>query len=255
VIDCAFDESGSKESPRGDLLVVSSYIGATSRMKRLSRSWQTTLDEFGLPYFHTKELWNGKSKLFKGLSKTQRKRLLSALIESVHYNVQWGFSAFIYPDYYVSKTSERFRSQWGSPYTFAMRLTILLLILILERDKRAGEAVNIMIEEGHRNASQALEMIREFSAFEDRPLNIRNYGLGPKKGQPALQAADMLAYASCEDFCTKSRLMDRLVAKESVTHFWINCNTEVVEMMQDTVRSYYTRRKAEWLEKSRRPLT
>lgn len=255
MIDCAFDESGSKESHRGNLLVVSGYFGATSRMARLSRSWQGTLDGFGVPYFHTKELWNGRSELFRGLSKSQRKRLLSALIESVHHNVQWGFSAFIDPDYYVSKTSERFRSQWGSAYTFAMRLTILFFILILERERRAGEAVNILIEGGHPNANQALEMMREFSTFEDRPLNIRNYGLGPKEGQPTLQAADMLAYASCEDFCTKSRLVDRLIAGKRITHFWINCNTEVVDMMQDTVRSYYAGRKAEWLEKSRRPVT
>jgi len=250
VIDCAFDESGDKTSPRGNLLVVSAYVGATAHVARLSRCWQSKLDEVGIPYFHTKDLWNRRAKLFRGLSNTQRKRLLSALISYIHRNAEWGFSAFIDPDYYSDSTTDRFRSQWGSPYAFAMRMTILCLILLLERLKRQGELVNILIEQGHPNAQQAMDMIAEFKAFDDRPLNIGDCELRPKKGNPTLQAADILAYASCDNFCGPSRIMEKLISGPRIKHFWINCNSEIVDLMQDTVRSYFARRKTEWLEKS-----
>ena len=243
MIDCGFDESGDKWSPRGNLLVVSTYIGATSHAKKLADKWKTVLRDFDVPYFHCKELWNKKSETFKGLSNTRRKKLLAALIELIKQYMSWGYSAFIDPDYYVSKTSPRFRSQWGSAYTFAIRLTILFFILQLEREKRTGETVNFLIEDGHVNANQAIDMMREFKAFPDLPIVIGNYGLGGKRNNPILQAADILAYASCQEFCNRPELMRKLKSRRSPEHFIINCNTEVIELMQKTVGDHFSRLK------------
>ena len=248
VIDCAIDESGDKGSRRGNILVVSACVGPTSQMRKLSKGWQSALDEKHLPNFHAKDIWKPQSNLFRGMRMGSRDRLLSKLVELIHKRTEWGFSASINVDLYNDKTTQRFRSQWGSAYTFAMRMLVISLILVLEREKRAGEPVNFLIEHGHANEQQALAMLHDFEAFDDKPLIISSREIGKKEGNPPLQAADMLAFATWEMLRDqRSRIMDKLIAKpKKPLHFLWDCNTDLVDIMKDTVESYFARKRSAW---------
>jgi hypothetical protein len=246
VIDCAIDESGAKDSKHGNILIVSACVGSTSQMRKLSKGWQSALGE--LPYFHAKDLWKKQSKLFRGMSMNKRDRLLTDLVEMVHKRTEWGFSASINVEFYNDRTSQRFRSQWGSAYTFAMRMVVISLILVLEREKRAREPINFLIEHGHVNSGQAVEMLADFEGFDDKPLIINSRGTAPRDGNPSLQAADMLAFATWEKLRdNRSRIMDKLIAKpKKPLHFFWDCNTDLVDIMKDTVESYFSRKKSAW---------
>jgi hypothetical protein len=125
VINCAIDESADRS--RNNIIVVAGFAGATSHMRKLDRDWQADLAEHNLPHFHANELREHSSRLYRGISNRKREKLLSRLIGHIHKRTDWGLSAFIDSEYYKKNTSDRFRSQWGTAYTFAMRMLILTL--------------------------------------------------------------------------------------------------------------------------------
>jgi hypothetical protein len=111
VIDVGIDESKS-----GSLLVVSAIVGKTSTMRKLDSEWKREITTAGIDYFHAKEHWNLKSKAYHGISTTERKALLDRLIVHLHHRFLFGASTIINETEYRQTTSERFRSQYGSPY-------------------------------------------------------------------------------------------------------------------------------------------
>lgn len=218
-------------------------------MRKLSTGWQRVLDLHDLPYFHAKDLWKPRSKLFRTLSTSKRKALLSKLVDHIHKRVDWGLSAYLNVDHYLTETTPRFRSQWGSPYTFAVRQIMNYLYVCLHRSNRAKEPINVLLERGHVNEQQALGMLDDYEGS----LNIHTRGSGKKIGNPALQAADLLAYATCESLRGEhSKIREKLLSNPRPGHYELNCNGKIVELMKSTVEAVHARRKAEWRAASAR---
>jgi hypothetical protein len=195
VIDIGIDES---KSPPSQLLAVSAIVGNTGVMRKLDKEWKRELTTTGVDYFHAKEHWNGSAKPYHGISRTERDKLLNRLVSHAHHRIMFGVSSFVDEVEYKDSASERFRSQYGSPYGFAFQTLMVTIYMRLLHLKKANQPVNILIEDGHRNAQQAIGFIKEKKERGPGGLTVETYGLGGKKDNPILQAADMLAFGVCE---------------------------------------------------------
>jgi len=234
VLDSFLDEGGKDDS---SILIVSGFIGASSLMHKLARDWQTTLNNYDVAYWHTKQFRNTKRKLFRHLSQSQKKELAIRLIAAINKRALMGVTVVLNKQQYLDLTTERFRSQWGSPYTYAVQMALLQISLWLDKKGRQEEPINVLLEEGHRNAEQAIDHIRRLKKpNEVKVLNLRDSGLGDKKGNPVLQAADMLAYSSFEEqrkLKRKPEIFGRLVATRRPRHpdyIWLDCTSELIEL-------------------------
>jgi len=198
VIDIGIDESES-----GSRLVVSGIVGKTSPMRKLDAEWKAELAKAGVDYFHAKEHWNLRSKAYHGISTDAREKLLNRLVLHLHHRFLFGASSIIDEAEYRDCTTPRFRSQYGSAYAWGFQSLMLTILVELTRQKRANQPVNILIEDGHKNAQQAIGFIRA-KKKRNSAMGIRlgSYGLGGKRDNPILQAADLLAFGVCE-FHTK----------------------------------------------------
>ncbi len=171
-------------------------------MAKLDAEWKRDLKSAGVDFFHAKEHWNMAAKPYHGISKTERENLLSALVGHFHHRFLFAVSAIVNETEYRNVASDRFRSQQGSPYAFAFQL-VMTCIYVRLREQNRLQPVNIFIEDGHANAKQAMKLI-EAKKTRVGGLKINSHGLGGKKDNPTLQAADMLAFGVSE-FHAKGR--------------------------------------------------
>jgi hypothetical protein len=201
VIDIGIDESKSPPSP---LLVLSAVVGNTAVMRKFDREWKRELLASGVDYFHAKEHWNGSSKPYHGVSRAERDKLLNRLVSHTQHRILFGASSLVDEDEYKATASERFRSQYGSPYGFAFQMLMTAVYVELLKQGRANQPVNILIEDGHKNAQQTIGFIAEKKERGPGGMTVEAYELGGKKENSILQAADLLAFGVCE-FHSKGR--------------------------------------------------
>jgi hypothetical protein len=196
VIDVGIDESKFPASP---LIVVSAIVGNTALMRKLDAEWKRDLTESGVDYFHAKDHWNGSAKAYHGISRDERERLLARLVGHIQHRFCFGASAIVDETEYKSVSSERFRSQYGSAYGFAFQLVMTMILAELIKQGRNNQPVNVLVEQGHANAEQVIGFIRDKKHLNSpKGLRANTYGLGGKKDNPILQAADLLAFGVCE---------------------------------------------------------
>jgi hypothetical protein len=244
MIDAGLDESKSDSK----LLVVSAIAGQTSLMKKFSRRWQNALDADNVAFFHAKEHWNKRAKSYHGLSTEKRKRLLEKLIGLIHKFGAFGVSICIDTVEYEQITSQRFRSQWGSPYAFAFQLLMIIASFDLVKRDRIHEYVNVLIECGHANTQQAYEILSKAVDKTDFWVRLKTCGLGGKVGNPILQAADLLAYGSCQQHSNpneESEMYKKLVYDSPVPFITLPWNKSCIESITKDINGFIERRKAE----------
>src|ERR1700730_3247123 len=117
-------------------------------MSRTATAASRDLRQANVDFFHAREHWNLKSKPYHGLSVTKRKELLAKLIRHINTFCHVGFSVTLDAEEYKALTDNRFRSDWGAPYSFAIQMLFLLIYTDLARRRRTHEAVNVLIEDG-----------------------------------------------------------------------------------------------------------
>jgi hypothetical protein len=106
-----------------------------------------------------------------------------------------------------------------------------------ERD-HTHEAANILIEEGHPNARQIDEILSKGIGNPDAFLNLRTQGFGNKKENSILQAADCLAYGSCQQVASGDSKMLRILSDGAPGKFkLLECNEEVVNAVRSGIEA------------------
>lgn len=85
-------------------------------MRKLHAEWSSDLECAGIDYFHAKEHWNGAAKPYDRIGRAERERLLNRLVGHIQCRFLFGTSVLIDETEYKSASSQRFRSQYGSPY-------------------------------------------------------------------------------------------------------------------------------------------
>lgn len=191
-IDLGYDESG-----HGDRLLISMQLAITDQAKKLKRQWDKRLKKDSIPYFHAKEFSNYSYGVFAGLDRAQRLKLLNNLSKLSQQHLSIGITAKITKTAYDKRTTQPFRSRWGTAYTFAIQMLVASAYLYAEHRNLQPE-FNILIEDGHKHSQQALQSLQETKKAGlvfAIPSRILTLGLGSKVDHPILQAADMLAYS------------------------------------------------------------
>jgi len=185
-IDLGYDESGS-----GDTLLVSVQLGISDQAKKLKRKWRARLRAAGVDYFHSKEFANFRHGVFNGLDRSQRRELLHDLSKVIRQHLSIGITARITKSIYEAKTTQAFRSRWGTAYTFAIQMLVVSAYVYAERFHLSPD-FNILIEDGHRHAAQAVETLhatKEAGLALEVPSRILSIRLGSKIDHPILQSA------------------------------------------------------------------
>jgi hypothetical protein len=83
-----YDESGA-----GDILLVSMQIALVEQAKRFKRHWKNRLADDHLMCFHSKDLGNFRSGMFRQLSRQERTHLLNDLGKFVRRHLYVGVTA------------------------------------------------------------------------------------------------------------------------------------------------------------------
>jgi hypothetical protein len=187
MFDFGYDEGGGDGT-----LMVSVQLGSCSSLRRLDRHWGAALKRYGVSFFHSKDYKNHDSGVFKGLRYAQRRKMLLELAALIHKYMSAGVTARINERYYESHTTQQFRTEWGSAYSFALHMATLGGYVYMQRVGREKEAINILVAHGHRNLGQVLD---QFPKLVGNPtVKLNTFGSGFMKDHPILQASDMLAY-------------------------------------------------------------
>jgi hypothetical protein len=186
---------------------VSVQVGITEPAKRLKRQWKARLrDANDLAYFHSKDFGNYTGGIFSkaDLSRNDRQVLLKDLASLIHNHLLFGATARVKVSEYNKLTTQDFRSQIGTAYSFGIDMCMCLAFAVVTEMGIKPE-FNILIEKGHRNSEQAGQILADvqkipqemIAAHPDKLLamKILNAGLGDKKDHPILQSADMVAYS------------------------------------------------------------
>jgi hypothetical protein len=202
-VDLGLDEGGDND----DKLLVSVQVGITEPAKRLKRKWKARLrDANNLEYFHSKDFGNRTGGIFSnaGLDEDDRGLLLKDLAGLIHTHLLFGATTRVKVSEYNRLTTQDFRSQIGTAYSFAIDMCLCTAYAIVTEMGLKPE-FNILIERGHRNSEQAAQIIADLQkipqamidANPDKLINMKilTGGLGDKKDHPILQSADMVAYS------------------------------------------------------------
>jgi hypothetical protein len=199
-VDLGIDESGS-----GDVLVVSVQTGVVEKARKMKSKWRTELRKSGVKFFHSVDYDNATKGIFKHLDRTKRKILLQSLSGNLRKRMLFGMTAKLTISSYNEKTDNKFRSQWAAAYPFAIQVLMLYVHLVMA-SFGLGDEINVLIEDGHKNAGQALDILQRMKKARDLghnriPLRVLTAGLGSKIDNPILQAADMLGYSEWQNLC------------------------------------------------------
>lgn len=250
-IDLGYDESGS-----GDTLLVSMQLGVTEQAKKLKRKWRARLRAAGVEYFHAKEFDNFSHGVFSGLGRNERGELLRDLSKVIYQHLSIGITAKITKSIYEQKTNQAFRSRWGTAYTFAIQMLVTSAYIYADRSHLHPE-FNILVEDGHRHAAQAVESLnatKKAGLALEIPSKILSIGLGSKHDHPILQAADMLAYSVWQKICNRDLAIydalhpaNALYQPESIDFDSIN----LVDAAREGAEKWIAHRKAFGQQKAR----
>lgn len=253
MIEACFDES--ENSQQGDLLVVSGYVANADGWCRFVDQWGQILTDARLGHFHMHSFRSSfiskKASLFAHLSEAEKIQLLDRLIAVIRSTLLFGVSVSVSKKDYNELTSHRFRSQWATAYTYCVNVCIDEVTDLLEESGMLDD-VKYLFEDGHANASQAIEHLRRLSVNPSLQAiyKIVEYGLGPKSQKYGLQAADILAYCTQEKLMGSTRkpqvlpILLRKPGYPGVRHYRIDCNREMISRLVETVAAYYQERKA-----------
>jgi hypothetical protein len=191
-VDLGFDESGSDK-----IILVSMQVATVQKAKKVHTAWKAELQEAHLDFFHSIDFAKIEGGIFRHLNKKQREALLAKLSQLIRGRYEIGLSVWIDIERYNDRTNQGFRSRWGTAYTHAIHMLVLLAYLY-SKHRGLGFDVNILIEGGHRNSDQAFQILRDLQKINGTAkalLNILTVAPGSKNDHPILQAADMLAYS------------------------------------------------------------
>jgi hypothetical protein len=209
------DESYGDGKPN---FLVGGFVSGIDRWAQFANRWKVELqDEFEIPYLHMKELMDKRSRIYRHLSEPRKVQLFEIALTIIRDHADFGIVCRINPEEHVTITTPDERIFHGSAYTVAVYGCIQGIKVHLG-EKVAGTTLNIFLEDGHRNANQALGNLLETwraqqgidpsslssdamwinqESFELQKRTELQYGtiaLGTKTQMMPLQAADLLAY-------------------------------------------------------------
>lgn len=198
------DESGTHAG--SPCTVLAGFLGDANEWVDFEREWAKVLRKHQISHVHAKHLWH-RQKEFKEWSDTQIEYLWNDLwyVLQEHKRIFAARTALREEDYklfYVSDGAAR-KERLDTRYGLCFR-AFMSFHPAFHRTHFTNGSVNFILEQGHKNAGDAL---RIFNEIKEKPGPwqdvVGTISFGAKRQFPALQAADLLAYCSYKSECEK----------------------------------------------------
>lgn len=198
------DESGTHAG--SPATVLAGFLGDANEWVEFEREWTKVLRKHRVSHVHAKHLWH-RQKEFKGWSEIQFSLLWADLwyVLQEHKRIFAARTALWEEEYklfYVSDGPAP-KERLDSRYALCFR-AFMSFHPAFHRTHFTNGSVNFILEQGHKNAGDALRVFKE---IKNRPGpwrdTIGTLLFGAKQDFPALQAADLLAYCSFQAECYK----------------------------------------------------
>jgi hypothetical protein len=190
------DESGTHAG--SPVSVLAGFVGSTEDWISFDREWAKVLKKHGVTHVRAKQLWHRQGP-FKGWTQARAGRLWADLMYVLQENKHIFASKTVLLDedyklFYVSDGPAR-RERLDTRYALCLR-ALLHFHPVFHRERFTRGSMNFVLEDGHRNAGDALRVVKELRDDPSLPWRdaIGTLTFAPKKQFGALQAADMLAY-------------------------------------------------------------
>ncbi|WP_316228985.1 DUF3800 domain-containing protein [Bradyrhizobium sp. SZCCHNR1070] len=191
-----FDESGThgKESP---VVIVAGFIASPEQWALFEHDLSSLLEEYAVKTFHAKDLRTRKGD-FKGWPTIKRARFNSRFLRLADDHLSYGLSAVLRSEEYRSiyrATDFPPKARPDTQYGLCVR-TALLKSLVLLKDRKDDWPLNVIFENGARNAGDAIRVFGEVkdSLNADYAPLLGKFNFGSKTDLP-IAIADSLAYA------------------------------------------------------------
>jgi hypothetical protein len=218
---CDETESSAEGKP---LLLLAGYVGDVETWQKFTSQWQEQiLERYQIPFFHAKELRSGNNRFYKHLSIHKRQALLDEAIDIIsNVGIESTVVVFLRPSDWKAVTTPEERSIWGSAYRIAAEYLLIGFGRAIGSTEFGNEpALNIFVEDGHANSTDAIKGIKGWKLRSQSPelpealtpdkydllppakfrqtawstpqIRVEGYGLVSKKLVKPVQAADLLA--------------------------------------------------------------
>ena len=193
-----YDESGTHDA--SPINVLAGLCGDVSECARFEREWNKVLRGVNIPYVHAKSMHH-RQKIFKNWTGEKIENLHNQLMYVIqeHKGLMITKTILSVKGFdLVYKTPPRESTErLDSKYALCVRSCLHFIAnLAFDRDDE-NPVANFVLEDGHRNAGDAVRVWKEVRADRRLPWTqaVGALSFAGKSGNPLLQAADLLAYS------------------------------------------------------------
>lgn len=212
------DESGTHGA---EVMTLAGYTGPAAQWSDFDRRWRKLLTRHGIERLHTKHFMSGWG--FEHWKPGDREAFADRIDALMNRHLTCGFSFMLAQGDY----RREYRAQpkpdkvhLDSAYGLLFRLMIREVVLLMQRsypDERTLR-LNFVLEEGHRNAGDALRVFAEERRDADLGPSMGTISFARKDCHGGLQLADTLAHLSYR--AERDGVVEQIVRKEEIPLQW-----------------------------------
>lgn len=189
-----YDESGVHQG--SPCTVLAGLVGNVEAWARFEWAWAQVLRKNQITHLRAKHLYHRQGQ-HKGWSEKQEDTLWNDLLYvfQEHKDIMISKTILLEEDYLRTYRSDPLpKERLDSRYALCLR-SCLSLFAAQHYSMNPLGSVNFVLEQGHKNAGDALRVFDEFKKQDQRwGQALGELSFGEKRQIPALQAADLIAY-------------------------------------------------------------
>lgn len=195
-INVYLDESGT-HGHQSPVTIMASFIASAQRWDSYEADMQALLNEYAVKTFHAKKFRQSKGD-FKGWTSNKKAPFNSRFLRMSDDYLEDGFCVVLNNDLYRSVYRSRGaprKSRLDTEYGLCFRIC-LWNAMRFAKERPSEWPVTMVLEDGHRNSSDALRVRREELAWlrDEYKAMVRPVAFDSKETCLPLAAADSLAY-------------------------------------------------------------
>jgi hypothetical protein len=191
-----YDESGTHVG--SPITVLGGFVGSMDDWAKFDCEWRKILTKYDLRYIRAKQLFHRQGP-YRGWTEKKIDHLWTDILYVLQERKELQISKIILRDEdyqsYVSYCPISRRERLDTRYALCVRCAMHFLPMVHHRTRVKG-VVNFILEDGHKNAGDALRVFLEMkdrSKYEwARSIGIMTFGTKPE--DTPLQAADLISY-------------------------------------------------------------
>lgn len=248
VLSAYFDESARGD----DLLILGGFVSTSEKWVRFSEHCERVKKDFRIPYVHSTQIFSRKSTgIYRHLSNENKRQVIAELTRAITDWTEQSLVVTVIPRQYNNLTTAQWRNENGTSYGACFQWMLIALFEELCLPNAEEKRVSIFLEDGHKHAGEAEQIIRDWKVFADNdpeietireaacPLKIGGYGRLTKEDSPPLWAADLISYCFYRQIVYRDKSFANLTQSigEMVPISGICVDERKIETMKEIIAS------------------